>query len=65
MVPLLTFKLILGKKFMKDNIDFIVIGSGASGAAFSWKMSMAGAKVVCIEQAIMLNQIHIQKKGRI
>ncbi len=34
----------------KDEIDYLVIGSGASGAAFSWKLSKNGAKVVCLEQ---------------
>lgn len=36
---------------MKNNeIDYLVIGSGASGAAFSWKLSKNGAKVLCLEQ---------------
>ena len=35
---------------MKNIIDYIVIGAGASGSAFAWKMSKSGAKVVCIEQ---------------
>lgn len=34
---------------MKE-IDFIVIGAGASGAAVSWRLSQGGAKVVCLEQ---------------
>tara|TARA_A100001011_G_scaffold164070_1_gene172707 strand:- start:42 stop:1604 length:1563 start_codon:yes stop_codon:yes gene_type:complete len=49
---------------MKDNIDFIVIGSGASGAAFSWKMSMAGAKVVCIEQGDYVKTNSYPKKKK-
>lgn len=35
---------------MKKIVDYIVIGTGASGAAFAWKMSKSGARVVCIEQ---------------
>ena len=35
---------------MKKIVDYIVVGTGASGAAFAWKMSKSGARVVCIEQ---------------
>jgi len=31
-------------------IDFLVIGAGASGAAVSWRLALGGAKVVCLEQ---------------
>ena len=34
---------------MKE-IDFLVIGAGASGAAVSWRLALGGARVVCLEQ---------------
>ncbi len=34
---------------MKE-IDFLVVGAGASGAAVSWRLALGGAKVVCLEQ---------------
>ena len=49
---------------MMKNIDFIVIGSGASGSAFSWKMSKAGAKVVCIEQGDFVSNKSYPKKKK-
>ena len=30
--------------------DVLVIGAGASGAAFTWSLAQAGIKVVCLEQ---------------
>jgi len=33
-----------------DDIDVLVIGAGAAGAALSWSLSEKGAKVVCLEQ---------------
>jgi choline dehydrogenase-like flavoprotein len=33
-----------------DIADVLVIGAGASGAAFTWSLSQAGIKVVCLEQ---------------
>ena len=37
------------------NPDFIIVGSGASGAAISWRLGKAGFKVVCIEQGPQIN----------
>lgn len=34
---------------MKE-IDFLVVGAGASGAAVSWRLALGGARVVCLEQ---------------
>ena len=50
---------------MKNIIDYIVIGAGASGSAFAWKMSKSGAKVVCIEQGdyVKNNQYPQDKKN--
>ena len=33
-----------------DETDVLVIGAGASGAAFTWSLVQAGIKVVCLEQ---------------
>ncbi len=49
---------------MKKIIDYIVIGSGASGAAFLWKMSKSGAKVVCIEQGEFIDSDSYPKNKR-
>jgi choline dehydrogenase-like flavoprotein len=35
---------------MKEDIDVLVIGAGAAGAALSWSLTEKGAKVVCLEQ---------------
>ncbi len=50
---------------MKKIVDYIVIGTGASGAAFAWKMSKSGARVVCIEQGdyVKNNQYPKYKKN--
>jgi choline dehydrogenase-like flavoprotein len=34
----------------RDEIDVLVIGAGASGAAFTWSLTQAGIKVLCLEQ---------------
>ncbi|MGZ6972098.1 MAG: GMC family oxidoreductase N-terminal domain-containing protein, partial [Thermoanaerobaculia bacterium] len=36
---------------MADEIaDVVVVGSGAAGAALTWRLSQQGAKIVCLEQ---------------
>ena len=34
----------------QDRADVVVIGSGAAGAAVSWRLASRGARVVCLEQ---------------
>src|SRR5262245_52169940 len=34
----------------KDPVDVLVIGAGASGAAFTWSLAEAGIDVMCLEQ---------------
>jgi choline dehydrogenase-like flavoprotein len=34
----------------KERVDVLVIGAGASGAAFAWRLSQAGINVMCLEQ---------------
>jgi choline dehydrogenase-like flavoprotein len=33
-----------------DMVDVLVIGAGASGAAFTWRLAEAGVNVMCLEQ---------------
>ncbi len=33
-----------------DKVDVLVIGAGASGAAFAWSLAEAGIQVLCLEQ---------------
>jgi choline dehydrogenase-like flavoprotein len=33
-----------------EGVDVLVIGAGASGAAFTWSLSQAGIKVMCLDQ---------------
>ncbi|UCE95114.1 MAG: NAD(P)-binding protein, partial [Flavobacteriaceae bacterium] len=33
-----------------EDIDVLVIGAGAAGAALTWRLSAKGVKVVCLEQ---------------
>lgn len=37
------------------NHDFLVVGSGASGAAISWRLGKAGFNVICLEQGPQVN----------
>ncbi len=35
---------------MKDRVDVLIVGAGASGAAVAWSLSEAGIDVLCLEQ---------------
>ena len=39
----------------KERVDVLVIGAGASGAAFAWRLSQAGINVMCLEQGEWLD----------
>ena len=39
----------------KNVVDVLVIGAGASGAAFSWRLADAGINVICLEQGTEVN----------
>jgi len=42
---------------VRDNVDVVIVGSGASGAAAAWRLSKEKSmKVVCIEQGPTLNE---------
>ena len=34
----------------RDAVDVLVIGAGAAGAAFTWRLAQAGIEVLCLEQ---------------
>jgi choline dehydrogenase-like flavoprotein len=34
----------------EDRTDVVVVGSGAAGAALTWRLAASGARVVCLEQ---------------
>ena len=40
-----------------NKVDIPVIGAGASGAAFSWKLAKSGIKVMCLEQGDWLDPL--------
>ncbi len=35
---------------MTDNVDVLIVGAGAAGAAFAWSMSGTGLRILCLEQ---------------
>ena len=35
---------------MSDGGDVVIVGAGASGAAFAWRMASAGMSVICLER---------------
>ena len=39
----------------RDAVDVLVIGAGALGGAFTWSLSEAGIKVMCLEQGDWLD----------
>ena len=41
--------------------DVLVIGSGASGAAVSWRLAGLGASVICLEQGDWVDRERLPK----
>ena len=39
----------------EDRIDVVVVGAGASGAAFVWRLATSGINVICLEQGGWIN----------
>ena len=37
------------------NVDILIIGAGAAGAAAAWNLSQSGYKIICLEQGPSLN----------
>ena len=38
-----------------DPVEVLVIGAGATGAAFSWRLARAGVEVLCLDQGGWMN----------
>ena len=41
----------------EDRIDVVVVGAGASGAAFVWRLAASGINVMCLEQGRWINPV--------
>ena len=49
---------------MKDIVDVLIIGAGASGAVIAWSLSKTGMKIVCLEQGDWPNFSTYPSTGR-
>jgi 2-polyprenyl-6-methoxyphenol hydroxylase-like FAD-dependent oxidoreductase len=36
---------------LHDEVNVLVVGAGAAGAAFTWRLASLGVEVTCLEQA--------------
>ena len=43
-------------KTKEKEVDIIIIGAGASGAAAAWNLSKTNYKIVCLEQGPLVNK---------
>ena len=46
-------------KTKEKEVDIIIVGAGASGAAAAWNLSKTNYKIVCLEQGPLVNKIII------
>ena len=49
---------------MKDKVDVVIIGSGASGAAVAWSLAETRMKILCLEQGDWMKQSDYPSNGR-
>ena len=49
---------------MKDKVDVLIIGSGASGAAVAWSLAETKMKILCLEQGDWMKQSDYPTNGR-
>tara|TARA_Y100000294_G_scaffold160178_1_gene163584 strand:- start:225 stop:635 length:411 start_codon:yes stop_codon:yes gene_type:complete len=49
---------------MSETVDVLVIGAGASGAAFAWSMAETRMRIVCLEQGEWLRSSDYPSNGR-
>ena len=49
---------------MKDKVDVLIIGSGASGAAVAWSLAETRMRIVCLEQGDWMKQSDYPTNGR-
>src|SRR6201987_2591974 len=49
---------------MKDKVDVLIIGSGASGAAVAWGLAETKMRILCLEQGDWMKQSDYPSNGR-
>jgi choline dehydrogenase-like flavoprotein len=49
---------------MKDKVDVLIIGSGASGAAVAWSLAETKMRILCLEQGDWMKQSDYPSTGR-
>src|ERR1700690_2022094 len=49
---------------MKDKVDVLIIGSGASGAAVAWSLAETRMKILCLEQGDWMKPTDYPSNGR-
>jgi choline dehydrogenase-like flavoprotein len=49
---------------MKDKVDVLIIGSGASGAAVAWSLAETRMRILCLEQGDWMKQSDYPSNGR-
>jgi choline dehydrogenase-like flavoprotein len=49
---------------MKDRVDVLIIGAGASGAAVAWSLAETRMKILCLEQGDWMKQSEYPANGR-
>jgi len=49
---------------MKDKVDVLIIGSGASGAAVAWSLAETRMRILCLEQGDWMKQSDFPSNGR-
>ena len=49
---------------MKDKVDVLIIGSGASGAAVAWSLAETKMRILCLEQGDWMKQTEYPTNGR-
>jgi choline dehydrogenase-like flavoprotein len=49
---------------MKDKVDVVIIGAGASGAAVAWSLAETKMRILCLEQGGWMKQSDYPSNGR-
>ena len=47
----------------EDIVDVLIVGAGASGAAFAWSMADTRMRIVCLDQGGWMNPSHYPTTG--
>ena len=48
----------------QENVDVLIIGAGASGAAMAWSLAETRMQIVCLEQGGLMNPLAYPSTGR-